>query len=332
MIAVTDELFGTNSSGRWRVINSSIIYTFLAASLSLIMGVSPEKTAVLAAAVAAASYCVQLRRLLERGSEAHKQSGTANYPLAFSMAAYGVLAMFLVLVVSRSPTSVEAEVINWRVAGLARALGDDRGNAGRPLPALASALTEAQRHGQRIQPSMQREINASLVAASKLNLPGYLPASAALIDYQSPKSVSELPDCLQTLPEQLSWYPFGSSPPPDAVPPPDQIKFTRCRLTLDSPTFARQFQPKTQTDGLSLVCENCEITYSGGELPIAKAKGFVNLIFTDCAFKVQLRDDSPNEARGLVSAILAAPDIAHVNYIAAGYVTPTGEVRSRPDH
>jgi hypothetical protein len=332
MREITDELFSANSSERWHIIFRSIFYTFLAASSLLLLGVSPEVSSFLAAGVASVSYYGQVNRFAEGVGTTHKGS-EINHFHALSVASYAILVIFIVVITLRSPAAVEAAVVKWRIAAINRSLGGSQGSAGQQLPALASALTTARRHDTRIRPAVQREIGDSLAAARSLNLPGYLPAAGAFINYQSAELVPGLPNCLETVPEHLTWQPLGDLGSPDVNPPPDQIKFARCHLALDSPIFAQEFHPKTQTDALSLVCEKCEITYDGGELPIAKVKGYVNLIFTDCAFIVHLRDDSPGEAKGLVSAILNSPDTNNVHYIAAGKDIWSGvEVRPHSDN
>jgi len=312
-----DDFFLENSPERWRVIRRSILYTFGVATFMLSLGSSPDSTSVAAAIIAVVSYYGQLNTSQKRLAASRPVLEVFSWRTALAPVCYAALGVFCLCMLVRSPGVVDAAVVKWRIKTVEAHLDKTVSSSGPPLAKLTKQMTAARQQNIPIGPAVQREIRESLAAATNLQLPGYLPAAGALINYGSPRLEGNPPDCLDTAPEHLYWRPLDPGSPISGAPP-DQLKFTSCRLNLDSPDFAERFQPKTQNDAISLVCDKCQVVYNGGDLPVAKLKGFVNLIFTDCAFAVNLTDNSPVEARGLVSAILSSPDINHVNYIAAG--------------
>lgn len=185
----------------------------------------------------------------------------------------------------------------------------------RTLPDLGPSLATIRQ--QKV--SVPRDIISSIrdeLMATDSNSPGFWPATAELVNYRSPTIGNPQNDCAQTKPEHLIWKQLDH---PGAVgtPPPDQVKFSNCRLDLDLPFPASVISP-TQTDAVSIVCEYCKITYSGGKIPLLSLRGYVNLIFDDCSFVISASRESPERAKDLIIAALRSEDEKTISYSYSG--------------
>lgn len=311
------DLYDISSVERWRIINRTVLITFCVAVVLLAVDFSPELTAVVASIVAMATYLVQfltfahdLARLKTAISKKRVYTGLLSIAFAF-------ICLVGLRVCAKSSASVDEAVINWRISRInENLLGGDSGD-GAPLSLLAAKLSVARQHNVKFEPAVMQQIKSSLADATAANIAGSLPVAGAFIDYSLPIKQSHKGNCLDTSPEHLTWKAITLTSR-NVIPPPDQIKFENCTLDLDDSTFAQRFQPKTQTNAVSVVCVRCEIVYAGGQLPIAQVKGFVNLLFENCSFNVGFSNSSPEVARGLVADILKSENLAHIHYIAAG--------------
>jgi len=179
------------------------------------------------------------------------------------------------------------------------------------LPDLGPSLATLRQGNVSVPRDVVSAIRSQLIATIP-NAPGFWPATAELVNYRSPMIPINLRECARTVPEHLTWRPLDH-PEAAGAGPPDQVKFSNCHLDLDLPFPASVISP-TNTDAVSIVCEHCKITYTGGKVPLLSLRGYVNLIFNDCSFAIRASSDSPERAKRLIAAALTSEDEKSISY------------------
>ena len=227
---------------------------------------------------------------------------------------FGTLAtasILLVAFVGASSSTVGAAIINWRLKTIDKKLSTNAAQSASELHDLTSTIAIARRRKILIDSDVEGELKSKLVRMDT-NLPGFWPAAAELINYQS-GIVKEPMDCAQTVPEHLTWAQVDHLES-RGVPPPDQVKFQNCILDLDSPIPAELIST-TQTDALSFVCQNCQVIYSGRSIPLFELRTSVHAILENCSFRVAASADSSRHGKGLIISILRSKDLLNVTYV-----------------
>ena len=179
------------------------------------------------------------------------------------------------------------------------------------LPQIGSDLSKINKQRLKLAPSVVENIQKKLISTDN-NAQGYWPAAAELITYKSPSGDTELPDCAQSTPKQLSWLPL--EPGKDGTPPPHQFTLSNCHLNLDVSMPASPFATMGPPDSFTIVCDHCVVTYSGGQIPPWGLKGYINLIFNHCDFVFSTPNEPPIKGKSLVKAVLASLDSESVSY------------------
>lgn len=312
------DLFGIDSNYRWTIIKRSAMAVIVVGILLMLANVSIQILPIWAGLAGTVAYFGQIFTYSQENPIRGSLKSWRSYGFAFPASVFATVAI-LACVAYRSAIPVQAAVINWRLGSISNDVGTPSKRSSNELRGIASAIAAARKQNIPIRPDIENRIRAMLVSSNS-DSPNYWSAAGALVSYQSPEP-HDLPDCFTTKPEHLTWKPIAPEAPSGA-PPPDQVTYSDCRLDLNSGFVASEFNVSTPTNAVSIVCQRCEVVYSGGSLPISRAKGFVNLLFNDCSFSLQEPANSPEE-KGLISTILHADDPKHVHYVAAGKVIPS---------
>lgn len=203
--------------------------------------------------------------------------------------------------------SIEGQMAKTTVASHAQL---DKEQFKESLPELGTALSVVRTRNIDLPKKQVLAIRDNLVAISDRS-PGFWQTATELIRYEA-KPIGVAEDCARTNPEHLKWLPIDH-PEYKGEPPPDQIRFRGCRLNLDAPLPSSAIRA-TQTDAVSIVCEDCTVHYSGGGSSILLTRKWVGLIFKDCAFDFSASDSSPDQGKNLITTVLSAPSIGDVSY------------------
>jgi hypothetical protein len=313
-------LFDDDSDVRWTLMRRTMVFTVAFGAVLMLASFSIQVVSIWTCLAGTVAYFGQVIAYC-RGKQFRSSSRTVHkYGIASRVTAFAFVGI-LALIMYDSSAPVQAAVINWKLASIHENMQVKPQMVSKQLHGIASAITVAREQRIFIKPELENRVRAALIESNS-DSPGYWSAAGALVSYQSPPP-RVLPNCFETTPKHLTWKELGAQPHLSIPPPPDQVTYSACRLDLDSYISASEFKVETPTNEVSIVCQSCDVVYSGGPLPIANAKGFVNLIFNDCSFTLKAFDDSPRGAKSLISEILRAADPKHISYVAAGSVIHT---------
>jgi len=180
----------------------------------------------------------------------------------------------------------------------------------RGLPQLKTALQAAKSTGAEASPAVIQTIQSRL-SESNRDQPEFWGTAAALITYQAPQIGKEFPNCAQT-----------SSMRQVATAENNKVSFKQtylfhdCLFNLDNSLPDSSFFPKPGSPGSgnTIECDRCQVTYSGGTIPVLGANGVKMLVFIACTFKFDASDNSPVLGKNLIASVLTAKDKQAITY------------------
>jgi hypothetical protein len=82
--------------------------------------------------------------------------------------------------------------------------------------------------------------------------------------------------------------------------------FSNCRLNLDKLLPLSRFTPPGPTDEIE--CDSCQVSYSGGPVPLLRLPGLKRITLKKCTFEVEASNESPLDGKTLISELLSAKD------------------------
>ncbi len=184
----------------------------------------------------------------------------------------------------------------------------------RSLLDLKTALSVAR--GEHVSASAEAvaSIKSKLIKIDQ-DTPGFWGAAAAVISYQSPERVGDLPDCLLADPVGKDWSVRGN------VVTHGPLVYSNCSIALNDPR-AVDILARTLTIA-NLMLKRCVVIYKGNPiilppLPPPRDRVIGSIIFDDCTFDISTRGTPLAVGRELLTALLNARDPRSITF------TPNG--------
>jgi hypothetical protein len=209
------------------------------------------------------------------------------------------------------------------------------------LPDLASTVTTLRLQDLKVSPKVIEDLGHKL-ASTETNVPGYWPASSALVSYKSQISTtdfanlmqSNLPRCADHDPIPMQITEVKNQPNGQQTMTVSSAFYDNCRFTLDSPEDDAKVNAILLNEAAILTFRHCLILYRGGVINLivafhgrpvaliaeghspvyARVESPQTIMFENCLFDFQLSKAPTMAGQQLLQTLLVESNIANLKF------------------